>query len=249
MYIFIKYDAPVTASLFAVLMLAGWLFGARVARRSQGVHALTRFDDAALALFGLLMAFCFSGAASRYDLCQRLVLDEATAIGDFSGTSSVLAEPEHSQLAREIRAYVGLRLVFGRTRMDDPQMPALMARTRGAQDRLGTLATHAVQSLNTPTLHMPLINNLNAVTTAYDNRLQGLRDKLPESIVFILMAFGVFSTFTMGRVADGARRGSAFAYVALVATVFWIILDLEMPSRGWLRASQQPMEELAAHLP
>jgi hypothetical protein len=199
-------------------------------------------------LFGLLLAFCFSGAAARYDLRKRLVLNEATAIGDFAGTSSLLAEPEHTQFAREVKGYVALRLTFGQLHLDDAQMPALLSRTRAAQDRICALVAQAVRNLNTPSAHEPLIDNMNEFTTAFENRLQGLRDNIPESIVAMLMLFGVFSTFTMGRVAEGTRRGSALAYIALVALVFWIILDLEMPRRGWLLVSQRPMEELAAHL-
>jgi hypothetical protein len=131
---------------------------------------------------------------------------------------------------------------------DDAKMPALLSRTRASQDRLCGLVAQTVRNLNTPTAHEPLIDTMNAFTTAYENRLQSLRDSMPESIVAMLMLFGVFSTFTMGRVAEGTRRGSALAYIALVAMVFWIVLDLEMPRRGWLRVSQRPMQELAAHL-
>jgi hypothetical protein len=248
MNIFLEGDPALTVSLFGLLMFLGWLLGARFARRAQAQHTLTRFDDAALALFGLLLAFCFSGAAARFDLRKKLVLQEATAIGDFSGTSSLLAEPEHTQFAREVKSYVALRLAFGHMQLDDPQMGALLSRTRATQDRLCALVAQAVRNLNTPTAHEPLIDNMNAFTTAYENRLQSLRDSMPESIVAVLMLFGVFSTFTMGRVAEGTRRGSALAYIVLVALVFWIILDLEKPRRGWLRTSQQPMMELAAHL-
>jgi hypothetical protein len=248
MNMFLEYDPALTGSVFGLLMFLGWLIGARMARRAQAQHTLSRFDDAALALFGLLLAFCFSGAASRYDLRKKLVLDEATAIGDFSGACSVLAEPERTQVADELKRYVALRLEFGQLHLDDAQMPALVTRTRASQDRLCALVAQAVRTLNTPSAHTSLINTMNEFTTAYENRLQSLRDSMPESIVAILMLFGVFSTFTMGRVAEGARRGSAFAYIALVGLVFWIVLDLEMPRRGWLRVPEWPMHELASHL-
>jgi hypothetical protein len=249
MTFFLKYDAALNACFFAVLMVAGWRLGVNIGLRSSKAQAMSRFDDGALALFGLLMAFCFSGSAARYDVRKKLVLNEATAIGDFAGTTAVLAEPERSQLMRELRSYTAERLVFGHMRMDDPGLPALMARTRAAQARIGVLVRQTVRSLNTTTVHVALVNNLNAMTTAHENQLQGLRDHVPESIVAMLLAFGVFSTFTMGRLVDGGRPGPALAYITLVAMVFWVTLDLEMPRRGLLRVSQQPMEEVAAQLP
>jgi hypothetical protein len=243
--VFLEFDAYVPAGFLALLMLVGWKLGTLRVARGANVTALTRFDDGALALFGLLLAFCFSGAAARYDARKRLVLEEATAIGDFAGTLAVLAEPERTQLVRELHGYMAQRLEFGQMRFDDPGLQSLTASTRTTQDRISALVTVCVQRGNTPTVHEPLIQTLNAMTTAYESRAQGLRDHIPGTIVFMLMAFGVFSTFTVG----GSRLWPAVAYIALVALVFWVTLDLEMPRRGFVRVSQQPMQEIAAHLP
>jgi hypothetical protein len=249
MTLFLRYDAGLTACVFAALMVAGWRLGAYLARRAAAPLSLSRFDDGALALFGLLLAFCFSGSAARYDARKKLVLDEATAIGDFAGTAAVLAEPERGQLLREVHGYIAQRLVFGDMRYDDPNLLSLMARTRASQGRIAALVARAVRTLNTTTVHVALVNNLNAMTTAHDNQLQGLREHIPESIVGMLLAFGVFSTFTMGRLPDNKRPEPAIAYIALVALVFWVTLDLEMPRRGLLRVSQQPMQEVLENLP
>ncbi|MEY4578307.1 MAG: hypothetical protein RL701_3010 [Pseudomonadota bacterium] len=125
--------SSVNALCLGLLMLAGWWAGARSGGGNAADSELSRFEDGALALFGLLLAFCFSGAAARYDTRKQLVLAEATAIGDFAGTAK--------------------------------------------------------------------------------------------------------------------RLGSAIAYTALVALVFWVTMALEHARRGLLRISQRPMLELAAHLP
>jgi hypothetical protein len=244
-----EVDPAVVAVSFALIMTVAWRCGIRVGRRSATDQVLSRFDDGALALFGLVLAFSFAGAASQFDTRKKLVLSEATAIGDFAGTFAVLTEPDRSDLARELRDYVELRLKFGHTKIDDPAMQTLLRSTRASQARLGTLVARAIRGLNTPSVHVPLINSWNAVTTAYENRLQGLRDHIPSSVIVMLLVFGLFSTYTMGRLADGARNRSALGYVALVCMVFWVTLDMETPRRGFLRISQQPMEEIQAQLP
>ena len=249
MELLLYFDPTITACFFALLMTAAWRLGIWVGKRSVAAQVLSRFDDGALALFGLVLAFSFAGAAARYDYRKKLVLNEATAIGDFVGTAAVLAEPQRSQLLSEVRDYVAQRLTYGHTRFDDPSMPALLENTRASQGRLGALTSLAIRDANTPTVHAPLMNNLNALTTAYDNRWQGQLDHIPGSVAFMLLVFGLFSTYTMGRLADGTRQGSALGYVALVALVFWVTLDMETPRRGLLRVSQQPMEEVQANLP
>jgi hypothetical protein len=245
----LQYDPAVTATLFAIFMIVAWRIGIRMGQRAKTPEVLSRFDDGGLALFGLVLAFCFAGAANRYESRKLLVLNEATAIGDFAGTIAVLAEPERSQLARELRAYVAQRLTYGHTRFDDPAMTTLMATTRASQTRMGTLVERAIRGANTTSVHTPLINTWNALTTSHENRLNASRDHIPGSVVLMLLVFGFFSTYTMGRLADGTRRGSALAYVALVSLVFWVTMDMETPRRGFLRVSQQPMEEIATQLP
>jgi len=249
MLILAEHDPSTSAAVLALLMLVSWRLGAWLARRSSSPADLTRFDDGALALFGLLLAFCFSGAASRFDGRKRLVLDESTAIGDFVGSASMLVDPERGQLVRELHTYVAQRIEFGRLRLHAPRLPDLQRETLATQNRLAALVAQAVRGGNTPTAHEPLIETLNAMTTAYENRLQGLRDHMPDAIVFILVVFALFSTFTMGRAPGGPQGWPALAYAGLVALVFGVILDLETPRRGYLQVSQQPMQDLAQNLP
>jgi hypothetical protein len=249
MRLLLFFDPAITASLFALIMIVAWRLGILASRRSGPEQVLSRFDDGGLALFGLVLAFSFAGAANRYDDRKKLVLNEATAIGDFGGTVAMLAEPDRSQLARELRDYIELRLLYGRTRFDDPAMVTLTKNTRASQNRIGALLERAIRGLNTPSVHVPLINNWSAATTAHDNRLQGNDDHIPGSVVVMLLLFGLFSTYTMGRLADGTREVSALAYVVLVSLVFWVTLDMETPRRGFLRVSQQPMQEIVQQLP
>jgi hypothetical protein len=76
----------VVISLFAV-MLALMEIGRRVGvrRRKQdaaGANAgLSAIDGAVFGLMGLLVAFTFSGAATRFDARRQLIGQESNAIG------------------------------------------------------------------------------------------------------------------------------------------------------------------------
>ena len=84
-----NYTAQV--SLFALGLFLGMLLLLEVGRRI-GIRRLTidpegartgvgAIEGAVFALLGLLIAFTFSGAASRLDTRRQLIVEEANAIG------------------------------------------------------------------------------------------------------------------------------------------------------------------------
>ncbi|AKU99513.1 hypothetical protein AKJ09_06177 [Labilithrix luteola] len=254
MDLFIRLDAWLSAFIFAGLMIVGWFAGslARTPRLAESTPS-TRIEDASLALFGLLLAFCFSGAASRYEARKELLRDDAIAIGELATVGSALEEPDRHELTREIRSYVEQRLTFGPMRLDDPKMAQVIREGQDAQARIWTVVKHVIANKNTPTIHAPLVNAYNGVTAAHDKRLHGVRNQVSGSIVLMLVLFGVFTTFTMGRLHDrheekATSRLRIGAYVSLVALVFAVTIDLEQPRRGLLLVSQAPMAELLTSL-
>jgi hypothetical protein len=69
-------------AVLAAIELGRWL-GGRQRRASPGTadDGLGAMDSAVFGLFGLLLAFTFFGAASRYDQRRDQILAEANAIG------------------------------------------------------------------------------------------------------------------------------------------------------------------------
>jgi hypothetical protein len=81
---------PIPAPLFALLLLIGMLFLLEIGRRfgvrrrpkeSEGERGgLGTVEGAVFALFGLMVAFTFSGAATRFNEKRMLVAEEANCI-------------------------------------------------------------------------------------------------------------------------------------------------------------------------
>jgi hypothetical protein len=249
---FVNLDAWLSALIFAGLMALGWGVGVKM-RIFGGASesGSTRIEDGALALFGLLLAFCFSGAANRYEARKELLRDDVIAISDFADTSSLLAEPERHQLTVEIQRSVEQRIRFGRTQLDAPEMPGVIKNGQESQARMRAIIRGIIAQNKTPTLHTPLVNTFNDLTSAHDKRLYGVRDHVNENIVMMLVMLGVFTTLTMGRLQDPGGRHNLLrisAYIGLVAMVFYVTVDLEQPRRGLITVSQEPMRELSAAL-
>ena len=75
---------------------------------------LTAVETAIFGLMGLLIAFTFSGAASRYELRRQMIVDEANAIGTAYLRLDLL--PSHAQpaLREKFRRYLEARIAVYR---------------------------------------------------------------------------------------------------------------------------------------
>ena len=126
-------------AMFAMLEL-GHRLGVRRRRiDAEGAAAGTGVvEGAVFALLGLLIAFTFSGAASRFDERRKLVVEEANAIGTAYLRLDLLPSAAQLDLRASFRRYLDARLAvyrdLGRRR-----------RKGSARPRIGTAAGDLVQ--------------------------------------------------------------------------------------------------------
>src|SRR5436189_855053 len=110
----------VTVFLFTVGLFFGMLLFLEIGRRigirrmkedggtaGEGVGAV---DGAVFALLGLLIAFTFSGAASRFDTRRQLIVEETNDIGTAYLRLDLLPVDAQPGLREKFRAYLDTRL-------------------------------------------------------------------------------------------------------------------------------------------
>ena len=249
----LQLDAWLSSLILFVLMFIFWWVGFVKFSAQHNHGESTRIEDAGLALFALLLAFCFAGAAGRYETRKALLKEDALAIGGFATAASVLKEPINSEINTELVAYVKQRLEFGVTRVDDAKLPQILNAELEIQNRILGLVKKAIADNNTPTAHVALLNGYGNMTQAHDERYYGIQNQVPGSIVLMLMIFALNAAFTMGRfTAPGSKMKSSVirigVYILLVVLVFYVTIDLEQPRRGIMRVSQAPMQDMLTSL-
>jgi len=241
-------DAWITAVLLAVAMLAGWAVGwwrGRAASRERREIPASKFNDAVLALLGLLLAFTFSISLARHEQRRQMAVTDSNAIGDFYTTVGLLKEPERGELRSVLRRYVEHRLSVARGTHDDAALQQRLDEIRQMHDQMEALVQQAVDQ-GTPVV-VPLVNTLNALTSAHAARLAALRDRLPPSVVLLLVLAAVITMVLMGwqqGASNESHPAAAIGFTALVCLVVWVTLDLNQPQRGWITVSQEPLEQL-----
>src|SRR5512134_2321727 len=117
------------ASLLAVGLFLSMLILSDVGRRI-GMRRLAQdpegaevgvgvVDGAIFALLGLLIAFTFSGAASRFDTRRQLIVEETNDIGTAYLRLDLLPADAQAALRESFRRYVEARLEYYRSLPDN----------------------------------------------------------------------------------------------------------------------------------
>jgi len=252
MNIFAIVDASIFAVVLAALMAAacavGWRAGT-AARRAGRTEGSATFEDASIALFGLLLAFTFSIALTKHDHRREMVVAHSNAIGDFYTCATLLDDPVRTKLQGVIKEYTTVLLELARHPATGERFEDTLAKLQAMHGRMTVLVGEGIRS-GTP-IAVPLTDTLNGVTSAHASRLMAVRDRLPGSIVVLLFFAAVVSSGLVGRqlgVAGNLHVSGMTSFVLLVVLAIYVTLDLNQPRQGLITVSQEPMERLLASM-
>jgi hypothetical protein len=230
----------------AAAMLASFAVGWRLGQRwpRTGKAPASRLDSAMLALLGLLLAFTFSLALSQHQQRRQRAIEDSNAIGNFYTCASLLDEPLRGRLQNLVRRYLERRVMFARAR-DDAALARELSGFTDMQHEMQEQVRQAVMQ-NSPVV-IPLVNNLNEITSTHASRLAAVRHRLPGSILALLGVAAIVCMLVVGAEQGAAgERGfvTVAVFVTLVSLVVWVTLDLNQPGRGVITVSQEPLERL-----
>lgn len=245
----VQQAAWLLATILAILMLAvwraGWWMGRQLRLRDRRVR-WSKFDDASLALLGLLLAFTFGMSISRHDERRLMVIRDSNAIGDFYTCATLLNEPVRSKLQGVIRNYTVRRLEAARERQMNPEsFEELLTQFQQTQEEMTALVGEALHT-GTP-IAVPLTTTLNNLISVHADRVGAIENHLPASIVLLLFASSLIATMLVGReqgFEEKTEIAATLGFVLLVALAVYVTLDLNQPTRGLVTVSQAPIERV-----
>lgn len=235
------------SALFAVGLFGGMLllleWGRQLGRRrsrkdEEGARAgLGAVEGAVFALLGLLIAFTFSGAASRFDSRRELVVQEANAIGTAWLRIDLLPAAAQPELRDLFRRYFDLRLAGYRQL---PDIAAALETLDKANALQGTIWTRAVAACQQapPQVVAQVIPALNEMFDIATTRTSASRIHPPAIIFVMLGILALMSSLLAGYAMAGGKTRSwmhMFGFSLILATTVYVILDLEFPRMGIIR--------------
>lgn len=239
--------AGVTGVFIAMLVLLE--AGRRIGMRDYAKHpenagkGLGPLEGAVFGLMGLMIAFTFSGAGSRFDAKRRLIADEANAIGTAYLRLNLLPAGAQPKLRESFRQYLDSRLDFYRSLADDAAA-AKVANDRAAslQDGIWNQAVEATRQVsreaNANAITSLVLQSLNEMIDITTTRTVALRLHPPAPVYWMLVVL-VLSCSLLAGYQSAARKTRSWVHVlgfaVIVAVSILLILDYEYPRTGLIR--------------
>jgi hypothetical protein len=250
-----KYAPLIAGILFiamALLMDAGRRIGSRTTRGSEKPPQFGAIDGAVFALLGLLIAFTFSGATTRFDQRRHWIVEEANHVGTAWLRIDLLPADAQPGMRNLFREYLDSRLEIYRKPADRDAARKELERSNALQRRIWD---HAVSGCDKAGSHscavllLPALNQMIDITTT---RTMATQFHPPMIIFGMLIAFALTASVLAGYTMSGGPRSwlhiAGFSF-ALALTVY-VIIDIEYPRAGFIRvdAADQVLRDLRSSM-
>jgi len=231
---------PVFLVAMLLLMSVGHRVGThRIHEDTESVRmGLVSVETAVFGVLGLILAFTYSGASTRFELRRTVAVQEANALGTAWLRLDLVPQPAQADLKEKMRRYGRVHVAAYDALPDYNAFHAKLAQAKSMQSEIWVAAVAAVRDAPAPAaqLVLPAINDLIDMT--------GTREALaevrtPGAILALLMVLAVACRFLAGYGLAGAkptsRRLHMVGFAVVLTGVIYIVLDYDHPRMGLIR--------------
>ena len=236
------------APLVWLLLLGGMLLSMEAGRRLRVRHLRTApgeskgfgaVQGAVFGLMGLVMAFTFSGAASRFDHRRDLIVEEANDIGTAYLRIELLPEVARSPLQDKFREYVDSRLETYRVGADVVRINQLLQQTAQYQGQIWNMAVEAIGHAPSPPVAAQILPSLNDMFDIVTTRTAATQMHPPAVVWVMLGGLALVCSLLVGYDLGGVRRDwlHLLTFALLFSLTLYVIIDMEYPRLGLIRVT------------
>ena len=235
--------APLVWLALLGVMLLSMHAGMRLRARHAAQGESTGFASvhgAVFALMGLMIAFTFSGAASRFDHRRDLIVEEANDIGTAYLRIELLPEAMRGSLRDKFREFMDSRLETYRAGTDVGRVSRLQQQSTVLQGQIWKLALEAIGQASSPPVAAQIVPALNDMFDIVTTRTAATQMHPPPAVWMMLGGLTLVCSFLVGYdLGGGARRNwlHALTFAVLFSLTLYVIIDMEYPRVGLIRVT------------
>lgn len=223
--------------MVAMLVLGRRIGQRRLARDPKTASAgLGVVDAAVFGLFGLLIAFTFSGAGGRFDERRQLIVQEANDIGTAWLRLDLLPAEAQPGLRQLFRDYVDSRIAAAAAARDLAVAQQHLDRAVQLQGEIWTASVAAVQTPGlSPAVATLLLPALNAMIDITTTREMTTKRHPPRAIWVLFYLIAMVSALLAGQGMAANKSPSVLhmlGFPAIMASVVTLVINLEHPRLG-----------------
>ena len=241
-------------ALIAAQLIGRWLGGRRLARLGkEDTAGQGAVQGAVFAMLGLLIAFTFTGASSRFDHRRDLIIEQVNAISTAWMRLELLPAADRAAIQEGLRAYVdGLGQAVKLTKEPERFMQAV-GRLRALEVEIWSRAVEAANRDGRPQVASLVLPPLNESFDLSTSRLAAGRIHVHTGVVALLVGLAVLAGLLAGYGQATTKRADLLhmlIFAALLSLTLYFIMDFEYPRLGMITVdtSDQLFAELRASM-
>lgn len=224
--------------LFVAVVIAMEI-GRRLGRSDEDTPGAGAVNGAIFAILGLILAFSFSGAASRFDQRRDLIVQEANAIGTAWLRVDLMPADAQPAIRATFRRYVDARIHAYDLIQDDAAFRAGLRQANALSQDIWNQAIAAGRRPDAqPAVNILLLPALNEMIDLTSTRAFMTLMHPPTIIRYMLVALALVAALLAG-IGFGAKHRKDWihelAFAVIMTMTIYITIDLEYPRAGLLR--------------
>lgn len=251
------YDPRNFPILIFLLSFTGLWFSAKIGAIVQNSQRDLVEDDrkdlntvqaATLTLLGLIIAFSFSMAVSRYDQRKNLEAEEANAIGTEYVRASLLPPEKAEKVQQGLRAYLHQRILFYETRgFRESRLKQIETDTVRVETELWSSVQGVAAVQPAPTIAL-VVSGLNDVLNSRGYTQAAWWNRIPSAAWSLMALIAVFCSFLTGYSVHRSCTLTLLVVPLAVSIAFFLIADIDSPHGGLIHVLPQNLVYLSSSL-
>ncbi len=239
-----QWTGIITLSALFLLIIGSLFLGRKIAQKQAKE---TKIKTSALAqgtifaLLGLLVAFTFSGALTKFDMRRQLIIEEANDIGTAYLRIDLLPSAYQASLKSDFKEYLTSRINTYKALPNVSAAQSYYETSLRLQNKIWGEATEACSKADSTYPCMLVIPALNSMFDIANTRIQSTQIHPPLYIFILLLGIVFVGSLLAGYKVYNQKWSQSLdtiSYAVILALVIISIIDLEYPRLGFIRVDK-----------
>jgi hypothetical protein len=221
--------------LFFLMLTAIWIGYKTGLKKTKTDNKNAEISSSLLGLLALILGFTFAMAGSRYENRKNNLIDEANCIGTAVLRADIYPDSLKNEFKKDFNNYLNSRREYYLLENDEIKLKASLKKSAVASEKLWVRAAFYAKDKDYFIQSNMMLPALNAMFDSASKSNMVLNSKVPETIVYLMLAFSIIISFFIGYNSGLEKKiNTKFitGFCFLICIVIFITLDLDRPRRG-----------------
>lgn len=232
-------DALYISIILFFLMLTSIWAGYKIGlKKTKNDNKNSEISSSLLGLLALILGFTFAMAGSRYENRKNNLIDEANCIGTAILRSDIYPDSLKNEFKKDFETYVNSRKDYYLLEKDEEKLNNSLKQSAVVSGKLWNRAAFYAKDKDYFIQSNMMLPALNAMFDSASKSNMVLNSKVPETIVYLMLAFSIIISFFIGYNSGLEKKiNTKFitGFCFLICIVIFITLDLDRPRRGLIK--------------